>query len=764
MHSEFHYKQVFCPVATKRIPISELRETRELTLFAVPNTVRDRDVILYDDNNKFPKDPGTRGTIYYMCEYIQRNLQIKSSEGDTRSNDFVLAFKRDYFHTSKQSREIVTETLIRILPHNCALLAVPPSETSRNGDTACHKVIHEICAKIGREKNIIDASDCLKRVKDKPSAHITGDRGIEGHIETIRLENGTKIQDKNIIILDDITTSGNSFSACAQIIEASVSVNSIAFFCVGRTIDACNMRAGFILDIDGTLFDTETGPIKSCRNRNPWSEELLALAQDARPMPGAHQLIDKFKDIGIDSCGVDYRLVTTSPKRYATVLAKKLGIEAWRVIAYESTGTGMQKPHPQPYLLAKQQMEIYEPSIIVIGDNPQKDIPPAQTLGMTSVLIGENNDKCNSNFSFPTLQNYVDNFWQTVQPAREVWEDFTSEYIKKQVEQLNKGIDEATKHKDDKPVIQKNFSRNSLAYLLAFSDVPGIGPATLRTHINELSSIETDDEIYALFEKIQKKSARVDQSVDQPGLLHKIALAHKALDEQNKLGIKTITLKSTDYQSLFSGNIYSPLYFFCIGNVNTLYTKSISILNLNLNEEFAKAKIQKFSKYIIAKGWNVITDEQCYMSSIIQDSNNDSFDNQKGTYVVVTSKPLDQVKNSDFCEKILKSGGCIISLALIGEWKKKPSWVNIMQLQAMLSKGIFAFGYNPAKEERTQKKNYYALLKNAQKPLLYYECTPKQLSDAPYMSCNDDIPKEVPGAIRMTYPHDIDDFLNNITK
>lgn len=58
MHSEFHYKQVFCPVATKRIPISELRETRELTLFAVPNTVRDRDVILYDNNNKFPKDPG----------------------------------------------------------------------------------------------------------------------------------------------------------------------------------------------------------------------------------------------------------------------------------------------------------------------------------------------------------------------------------------------------------------------------------------------------------------------------------------------------------------------------------------------------------------------------------------------------------------------------------------------------------------------------------------------------------------------------------
>lgn len=791
MHFQFVHKQLFCPVKTMLIHKEELFKHSDLGFFSFPSTLTHDDSYFYDSTGKFKKTKKGRDFVYYMCEYVPSRL----SPSDTRSNNFVLDFKVGNRANSEKALKVVVDTLVRVLPHNCALLAVPPSNVARNGITPCHKAIAAVVAKIGQEKNIIDASDCLIRINvndhEKP-AHEGGSRNINHHLNSIRLKNDYKIQDKNVIILDDITTSGSSFAACEKIVENAA--KSIAFFSVGRTISGENLRPGFILDIDGTLFDTERGEIKKARDENPWSDNLPRLAQYADPMPGAQELINKIKSICANFTGADYRLVTTAPKAYATVLARKLRIEPWRVIAYEDTGKGMQKPCPQPYLLAKQQMGLYEPSIIAIGDR-KKDIIPAQTLGMTSVLIGSNDTGCNSTFAFPTLQDCVNNFWQILQPACQVWDALANDYEKANVAQYNIGVYEAKKAENStqKPQIEsapfpQNFqstqfsdfseplkdkntssvprvsqpecSRDTLACLLAFSDIRGLGVVGLHTYADELASVKTEDEIYSLFKEMQKKWSRVDQNLSKSDISEKLHLAHLILDEHDELGIGTITFKSSGYQSIFAKDPHAPLYFFYKGNADALWHKSISIINMNLDYDFAIKKSQKFSQYIADKGWYVITSNQSYIDCSCYLSQ-DIFDKPKSTCIVTTFNPLEQAgKEDSFKEEVLASGGCIVSPTPRGKREKHYTWSNEMALQAVLSKGIFAFGYDPAhKEKYNNKDNYYSILRKAARPLLCYKCTEKQLLETPYMAYNNDL-LSMPGAASMTYTRDIDAFLD----
>ena len=788
MHFQFVHKQLFCPVKTMLIHKEDLFKHSNLGFFSVPSTVTQGESYFYDSTGKFKKSKKGLNIIYYMCEYVKSDPLLI----DTRSSNFVLDFKDGDQANSEKAINIVVDTLIRVLPSNCALLAVPPSKVAKNRNTSCRKVISAVVEKIGQEKNIIDASDCLNRIKDIESAHKGGIRSIGLHLESIGFKDAYKIQDKNVIILDDITTSGTSFAACEKIVENVA--KSIAFFSVGWTISRENLRPGFILDIDGTLFDTERGDIKKARDENPWSDNLPRLAQYADPMPGAQELINKIKSICANFIGADYRLVTTAPKAYATVLARKLRIEPWRVIAYEDTGKGMQKPCPQPYLLAKQQMGLYEPSIIAIGDR-KKDIIPAQTLGMTSVLIGSNDTGCNSTFAFPTLQDCVNNFWQILQPACQVWDALASDYEKEHVAQYNIGVYEAKKaeNNNQKPQVEsapfpQNFqstqfsdfsvplkdkktppvaaapqtecSQYTLACLLAFSDISGLGTARLRSCLKDISSLKNENEAYALFKEMQKKWWNVNQSLNNSSLSDKISSALNALEEQKHQGIKTITYEDSDYQPIFSKDVQAPLYFFYIGDKNTLWHKGISILSLGLDDAFPISKSQKLSKYLVTKGWNILTGEQRYVDTFCYEPADPFFTPQKASCIVSKADSLDQIAASNFCQKVLASSGCIVSPTPMGKREKKCSWFEPMNLQATLSKGIFAFGYTATTEAETKHKEaYYRLLKKAKKPLLCYKCTEEQLRETPCMACNKDL-LQMPESIPMTYAKDIDVFLN----
>ena len=128
-----------------------------------------------------------------------------------------------------------------------ALIAVPSSKVHKK-TSAIKKSIEIIdewydngdLKKIyGCDKEIINYKDLLKRVKDVPTAHLGEGRAtpIE-HIKSIECENDNLNNEKiAYIILDDITTTGDTMQACNEILlESGANPKNIFNIAIGATV------------------------------------------------------------------------------------------------------------------------------------------------------------------------------------------------------------------------------------------------------------------------------------------------------------------------------------------------------------------------------------------------------------------------------------------------------------------------------------------------------------------------------------------------
>lgn len=64
-----------------------------------------------------------------------------------------------------------------------------------------------------------DATSCLVRHTTIPKLAHGGNRSVEVHLDSINVVNIHLIRDREVLLLDDITTTGNSFKACRDLIE-----------------------------------------------------------------------------------------------------------------------------------------------------------------------------------------------------------------------------------------------------------------------------------------------------------------------------------------------------------------------------------------------------------------------------------------------------------------------------------------------------------------------------------------------------------------
>lgn len=112
----------------------------------------------------------------------------------------------------------------KMLKKNVALAVVPghdPKKTSSGVRQIAKRLIAE-----GRH----DATDCLVRFKKVDKLATGGDRSERTHLQSVRVDNAELIRDKDVVVLDDVTTSGNSLSACSKLLlrAGAASVQKIA--------------------------------------------------------------------------------------------------------------------------------------------------------------------------------------------------------------------------------------------------------------------------------------------------------------------------------------------------------------------------------------------------------------------------------------------------------------------------------------------------------------------------------------------------------
>src|SRR5262245_28461997 len=108
-------------------------------------------------------------------------------------------------------------------------IAVVPSHKPSSNLTGIQELARRLAAN-GR----IDATSCLVRHKSIPKQAKGGTRSVERHLQTIRVEHAELIIGREVLLLDDVTTTGKSLEACKQLLLAA---GAAAVKCValGRT-------------------------------------------------------------------------------------------------------------------------------------------------------------------------------------------------------------------------------------------------------------------------------------------------------------------------------------------------------------------------------------------------------------------------------------------------------------------------------------------------------------------------------------------------
>jgi hypoxanthine phosphoribosyltransferase len=109
-------------------------------------------------------------------------------------------------------------------------LAVVPSHYS-GIDTSGIKLLSK---EISRSMKLVDARSCLIRHENIERLSTGGDRSIETHLKSIQVANKELIEGKNVLLLDDISTTGNSLKACKQLLTLA-GVKAVKSFVLGKT-------------------------------------------------------------------------------------------------------------------------------------------------------------------------------------------------------------------------------------------------------------------------------------------------------------------------------------------------------------------------------------------------------------------------------------------------------------------------------------------------------------------------------------------------
>lgn len=96
-------------------------------------------------------------------------------------------------------------------------IAIVPSHTAGRISPALVNVAERIARTYPRGS----INNCLSRMTTVPSAHREGgDRSIAGHMSTISTQN-CNLLGRNVLLLDDVKTTGGSLSACYYLLEAA---------------------------------------------------------------------------------------------------------------------------------------------------------------------------------------------------------------------------------------------------------------------------------------------------------------------------------------------------------------------------------------------------------------------------------------------------------------------------------------------------------------------------------------------------------------
>lgn len=183
-------------------------------------------------------------------DYKKNNIRLSSKMDEiVKIDGKIIGYKYDGFHIEFFSEKLLES--IKIISavyfrdkNGVVLVAVPPSEKGKDPQT---KKSIEMIKEWGEEGKydidfkVYDKSKFLIRTQDVESSK-TGNRSIEKHEKSIECdENDNLPTNIGVIILDDVTTSGNTMYVCKnKLIEYGLDKEDVIPLAIARTLNPYN--------------------------------------------------------------------------------------------------------------------------------------------------------------------------------------------------------------------------------------------------------------------------------------------------------------------------------------------------------------------------------------------------------------------------------------------------------------------------------------------------------------------------------------------
>lgn len=152
--------------------------------------------------------------------------------------------------------------------HRLGVVVIPSSTVGRVNRVT--ELVRRVVAGSELASTIADLTWCLQRTQSKAKAHSGGTRSVSKNLDTLLVDPDARVQDYHaILVIDDITTTGNSFLAADSKLREAGFEGKIVNFAFARTCSSEAIHLFKQLEWGGC----PTGRIKPLTTKSPASPE-----------------------------------------------------------------------------------------------------------------------------------------------------------------------------------------------------------------------------------------------------------------------------------------------------------------------------------------------------------------------------------------------------------------------------------------------------------------------------------------------------------